>query len=149
MSPRTKTPRSTLGATLGPWRAALPLLIVCLALRAADAAPLTDRLAATLSVSGPALAPKPSAVKLTEIYRTLPLQFEANHGQTDPSVKFLARGRGYTLFLMQTEAVLVLRHHAAGTAAAKVRGHGDAEVGGPVDAQRPGGAAELESPKTA
>jgi len=28
-----------------------------------------------------------------------PLSFEANHGQTDASVKFLARGDGYALFL--------------------------------------------------
>lgn len=38
----------------------------------------------------------------------LPLRFEANHGQTDPQVKFLARGHGYTLFLTRSEAVLVL-----------------------------------------
>lgn len=38
----------------------------------------------------------------------LPLRFEANHGQTDPRVKFLARGQGYTLFLTPSEAVLVL-----------------------------------------
>jgi hypothetical protein len=34
--------------------------------------------------------------------------FEANHGQTDRRVKFLARGRGYTVFLTATEAVLAL-----------------------------------------
>ncbi len=36
----------------------------------------------------------------------LPLSFEANHGQTDPQVKFLSRGNGYNLFLTATEAVL-------------------------------------------
>ncbi len=41
-------------------------------------------------------------------YGKLPLAFEANQGQTDPQVKFLARGRGYTLFLTATEAVLRL-----------------------------------------
>lgn len=41
--------------------------------------------------------------------RGLPLTFEANRGQTDPQVKFLSRGRGYTLFLTATEAVLTLR----------------------------------------
>jgi hypothetical protein len=35
----------------------------------------------------------------------LPLIFEANTGQTDPAVKFLSRGSGYTLFLTPTEAV--------------------------------------------
>ncbi len=38
-----------------------------------------------------------------------PLVFEANHGQTDPRVKLLSRGRGYTLFLTPDEAVLVLK----------------------------------------
>jgi hypothetical protein len=45
-----------------------------------------------------------------EAYLQLPLSFEANHGQTDPQVKFLARGSGYTLFLASTEAVLALSH---------------------------------------
>jgi hypothetical protein len=41
-------------------------------------------------------------------YGKLPLGFEANAGQTDGQVKFLARGRGYTLFLTGNEAVLDL-----------------------------------------
>ena len=36
----------------------------------------------------------------------IPLAFEANDGQTDPRVKFLARGSGYTLFLTSSDAVL-------------------------------------------
>ncbi len=40
---------------------------------------------------------------------TLPLSFEANSGQTDPRVTFLARGQGYTVFLTSTEAVLALQ----------------------------------------
>jgi len=36
----------------------------------------------------------------------LPLSFEGNTGQADPRVKFLSRGRGYTLFLTEDEAVL-------------------------------------------
>lgn len=39
----------------------------------------------------------------------LPLFFEANHGQTDPRVRFLSRGSGYALFLTSDEAVLRLR----------------------------------------
>ena len=35
----------------------------------------------------------------------LPLAFEANAGQTDAQVRFLARGSGYALFLTPTEAV--------------------------------------------
>ena len=37
-----------------------------------------------------------------------PLLFEQNLGQTDPDVLFLARGRGYQLFLTASEAVLSL-----------------------------------------
>src|SRR5215471_1019847 len=40
--------------------------------------------------------------------RQLPLAFEPNTGQTDPQVKFLSRGNGYTLFLTKDEAVLAL-----------------------------------------
>lgn len=38
----------------------------------------------------------------------LPLYFETNLGQVDESVRFLARGPGYTLFLTPQEAVLAL-----------------------------------------
>src|ERR1700694_2089714 len=34
--------------------------------------------------------------------------FEANRGQTDARVDYIARGGGYTLFLTKTEAVFVL-----------------------------------------
>jgi len=36
----------------------------------------------------------------------LPLSFEPNLGQTDQRVKFLSRGRGYTLFLTKDQAIL-------------------------------------------
>src|SRR2546425_226635 len=48
--------------------------------------------------------------QIQEGYGKLPLYFETNRGQTDSRVKFLNRGRGYTLFLTPTEAVLALRH---------------------------------------
>ena len=41
-------------------------------------------------------------------YGKLPLIFEPNQGQTDAPVKFLSRGRGYSLFLTESEAVLSL-----------------------------------------
>jgi hypothetical protein len=47
-------------------------------------------------------------------YGKLPLHFEANQGQTADSVKFLARGSGYGLFLTPTESVLVLRKTKTG-----------------------------------
>src|ERR1051326_7030372 len=39
-----------------------------------------------------------------------PMMFEANQGQTDAEVKFLARGRGYNLYLTATQSVLSLKH---------------------------------------
>jgi len=46
--------------------------------------------------------------KAESAFANLPLCFEANRGQTDASVKFLARGKGYTLFLTPSETVLSL-----------------------------------------
>jgi Domain of unknown function DUF11/Beta-propeller repeat len=45
-------------------------------------------------------------------YGHLPLMFEANRGQTDPKVKFLARGSGYVVFLTSDEAVLKVQQSA-------------------------------------
>ncbi len=42
-------------------------------------------------------------------YGKLSSTFESNQGQTDPRVKFISRGNGYTLFLAAEEAVLTLR----------------------------------------
>src|SRR4029077_9166897 len=58
----------------------------------------------------PALAdglkePDPRAA---EALARLPLAFEANRGQTDSRVRFLSRGRGYTMFLTPDGAVLSL-----------------------------------------
>src|SRR5262249_42109894 len=41
-------------------------------------------------------------------YGKLPMAFEENRGQLDDSVRFVARGRGYQMFLTPTEAVLAL-----------------------------------------
>lgn len=46
-------------------------------------------------------------------YGKLPLSFEVNRGQSDVHVKFLSRGRGYTLFLTANEAVISLRKPAS------------------------------------
>src|SRR5512140_2171626 len=50
--------------------------------------------------------------RLSVSYGNLPLSFEANEGQSEKRVKFLARGQGYGLFLTPTEAVLTLRASA-------------------------------------
>src|SRR5215469_6634192 len=52
--------------------------------------------------------PQASQARLLAAYGKLPLSFEANRGQSDTRVKFLARGNGYALFLTPTEAVLAL-----------------------------------------
>src|SRR5438270_715493 len=46
--------------------------------------------------------------RVSESYGKLPLQFEANRGQTHKDVRFLSRGAGYSLYLTADEAVLVL-----------------------------------------
>jgi hypothetical protein len=56
-------------------------------------------------------APREQAL---ETYGRIPLSFEANRGQAEGSVDFLARGAGYTLFLKPAEATLVLSRGQAG-----------------------------------
>lgn len=63
--------------------------------------------------------------KVLEAYGQLPLSFEANQGQVDKSVNFLARGSGYSVFLTPTEAVLSLR--ATRTQPSTVRYHSPAQ----------------------
>jgi uncharacterized protein (TIGR03437 family) len=60
----------------------------------------------------------PERKPLQRGYGKLPLSFEANRGQTDGRVQFLARGNGYTLFLTSRETVLKLK--APGERAARV-----------------------------
>src|SRR5437870_746337 len=47
-----------------------------------------------------------STATVQETYDKLPLSFEPNVGQVDSGVEFVARGRGYTLFLTRGDAVL-------------------------------------------
>lgn len=51
----------------------------------------------------------PTPDLIVQNYSRLPLNFEQNEGQVDANVQFLARGQGYNLFLMASEAVLSLR----------------------------------------
>jgi hypothetical protein len=64
--------------------------------------------------------------RVAKAYGRLPLSFEANQGQTDKQVKFLARGSGYSLFLTATAAVFSLStpdsiSNPSGTSKASVR----------------------------
>jgi hypothetical protein len=55
-----------------------------------------------------ATAPVTDSARIRAAYGQLPLSFEANSGQTDSRVKFLARGDGYTVFLTDRDATLRL-----------------------------------------
>lgn len=76
---------------------------------------------ATVMIAGQvhaAVAPIQSAVpqppqRLTATLIGAPLSFEANHGQVNSQVKFLARGKGYTLYFTPTESVMVLQQREA------------------------------------
>lgn len=50
----------------------------------------------------------PQETHARDAYGKLPLAFEVNAGQGDPSARFLAHGHGYTLALTPTEALLSL-----------------------------------------
>lgn len=85
-------------------RASLCAALVCASLQAAGAA---DASATRQQVLGQ--------------YANLPMRFEPNVGQSDAAVRFLARGNGYTLFLAQSESVIVLGKPASAAQADVVR----------------------------
>ena len=66
------------------------------------------------SAVGPqALASSPqNRARVLASMASQPLAFEANQGQTDPQVKYMARGNGYTLFLTANDAVFTLHSSA-------------------------------------
>ncbi len=85
--------------------------------------PLQD---ATLFDSSQRNSGKPASVQAMAVLGQLPLMFEPNLGQvnlpSDAAVKFLARGRGYSLFLDSEGATLALRSRDhAGTRTESVR----------------------------
>jgi Beta-propeller repeat/Secretion system C-terminal sorting domain len=46
--------------------------------------------------------------QVVNTFENIPMRFELNQGQTDDQVKFLSRGKGYTLFLTSSDTVLTL-----------------------------------------
>jgi hypothetical protein len=58
----------------------------------------------TAAAKSPAVTPAEHA-RINAAYAALPLAFEANQGQVDPEVKYMARGNGYKLFLTDSDAV--------------------------------------------
>ena len=97
---------------MGPKRLWLPRVLALALLCAAGIAVL--RLDPTLGhqpqLTPPSHGAQPGLTepRIVANYGKLPLRFEANQGQVDGQVEFLSRGRGYTLFLTGTEAVLAL-----------------------------------------
>ena len=71
----------------------------------------------SLLPASPAAQNSRSTAQLRSALSHLPLVFEPNRGQTDRSVKFLARGAGYTLFLGDSSATLNLRTRNSPTSA--------------------------------
>jgi hypothetical protein len=69
---------------------------------------------ATTATTTASAEPSLTRAGAREAYGKLELQFEANQGQTDVSVNFLARGAGYTMFLKPAEAVFQLRNADSG-----------------------------------
>jgi beta-propeller repeat-containing protein len=63
----------------------------------------------TLSPPTASKSAHPPQLRIENLTARTPLYFEANRGQTDPSVGFLSRGSGYNLFLTPGEAVLALK----------------------------------------
>jgi hypothetical protein len=64
------------------------------------------------SSASPENSPEPEThARATALYGRLPLLFEANRGQTDSAVKFMAYGSGYRLFLTSDEAVISLHRN--------------------------------------
>jgi hypothetical protein len=68
-----------------------------------------------------------SVARLAAAFGRLPLGFEPNAGQSDSRVKFLAQGRGYTVFLLPDQAVF--RFDDRWPAAARDKDH-QADAGG-------------------
>ena len=75
------------------------------------------------SVAAHSFAPinplSPSRAQAMQILAALPMSFEANIGQSDPRVKFLAHAPGYSLFLTDQEAVLSLPSDSPSPASAQ------------------------------
>jgi hypothetical protein len=59
------------------------------------------------TIQSPVLTAETSA-RVRASLEASPLAFEANQGQTDPQVKYMARGNGYTVFLTANDTVFAL-----------------------------------------
>ena len=70
--------------------------------------------------------------RLHQVWGQFPLSFEANQGQTDPDVQFVARGQGYGLFLKPTEAVLALQNNGGADSSVTLIDNQESTMGPPT-----------------
>jgi hypothetical protein len=84
-----------------------PSCLIQTQLRHAAVAIFVGMLAASTSAQSHT-APISQAAVVAANYGNLPLSFEANRGQADPSIKFLSRANGYSLLLTDSYAELLL-----------------------------------------
>ena len=101
---------NTLTARFG--RILLPTLVLSAA-AGLLAAPLMLNRRASAPTRVSEATPPATSERALETYGRIPLSFEANRGQADDSVNFLARGAGYTLFLKPAEATFILSRQQA------------------------------------
>jgi hypothetical protein len=91
------------------WISAIVLVAAALvAANPAKSAPSGHRSTSASTPKPKANAPVADHARLNSAYAALPLAFEANQGQADAQVKYLARGVGYKLYLTASEAIFKL-----------------------------------------
>jgi len=103
------------------WVAAIAVLTVAVAgaaaLFSASGAKNAQAMHQSANKSQPAVSAEQRG-RIRASLDALPLAFEANQGQTDPQVKYTARGNGYKLYLSSSHATMAL---AQGRGASEVR----------------------------
>ena len=91
----------------------LSLLLICLLCAASQVRKLNSKTwAASLKPADAA-----TRARVNEAYGNLPLSFEVNRGQADPSIKFISRGGSYNLSFAPTGATLHLQGASANQSA--------------------------------
>lgn len=99
----------------------IPMLLLLWALPMSTLPRVTAKSRATAPARDTSVNEAQLKATATENYGKLPLSFERNQGQSNKAVKFLSRGKGYTLFLTPTEAVFSLRNSEKKTSALRMK----------------------------
>ncbi len=84
----------------------IPLMLVAMLLPMLGQQPSSVGTASTPAASSSTKVSASQREQALANFRNSGLHFEANVGQTDPQVRYLARGGGYTVFLTDKEAVM-------------------------------------------